>query len=132
MSTDECRMIKPLADDRCLLTLSRLLFSPEESHSLHMDNGSVDSFGLLTLTGNDLPQLLSLARDHHVAVRALLILRDAMIAQNANLAYWAANAIEEENARVENALSVLNVICATLQRYGCVVSVIKSLDRVLV
>src|ERR1700746_2130129 len=114
MPTIEGPIVKPLADNRCLLTLSRLLFSPEESHSLCVENGSVqsysacDSFGLVTLTGDDLQRLLTLARDHHVAVRALLVLRDAMTAQNGNLAYWAANAIEKEDARIGNALSFLN------------------------
>ena len=135
MPTVEDSMQELLADQRCLITLSRLLFSPEECHRLSVDKGSIesysarDSFGVVTLSGDDLQRLLSLAQDHHVVVRALLIFRDAITTQNSNLAYWAANAIEKEGVRTENALSYLNLICSILHRYGCEVSVIKSLDH---
>ena len=51
------------------------------------------------------------------------------VASKHELAEWAANAIESERRRIENALSFLDQICHTLETEGCEVMVIKSLDH---
>jgi len=74
--------------------------------------------------------LLSLAHSHHVVVRAFQALHSAAAGTaNNELIRWTHDTLEAEHARIENALSRLESICAELKAAGCPVVVIKSLDH---
>src|SRR5437868_2413300 len=71
-----------------------------------------------------------LAYDHHVVLRAFQPLHDAAVRLGANdLADWTARTLDSEKTRIANALEFLDVICGELERAGCPVTVMKSLDH---
>jgi len=75
-------------------------------------------------------EFLSLADSHHVLVRALQALKSlAAGAANMDLVQWSADILSAENARIENALKRLNVICRELESACCPAVVMKSLDH---
>jgi hypothetical protein len=77
----------------------------------------------------ELAELAALAHSHHVIMRSFPALRLMMeLEGNAAGAEWAAAEVEKERARILNALSFLDPICAALEDAGPVV-VIKSLDH---
>ncbi len=71
--------------------------------------------------------LLSLADSHHVVVRALRALRPAV--QGSALEAWIDCSLQNEDARIKNALAHLNEVCRGLEANGCRVAVMKSLDH---
>lgn len=71
--------------------------------------------------------LLSLADSHHVIVRAFRALRPAV--QDSGLREWIDRSLEAEAARIKNALAHLAEVCRELERNGCPVAVMKSLDH---
>jgi hypothetical protein len=73
---------------------------------------------------------MELAQSNHVIIRAMEVFRQRRLqAGDAERAGWAAEAIEEENSRIETAVSFLQRICVALESAGCNVMVIKSLDH---
>jgi len=78
----------------------------------------------------NLRQLEALASSNHVIMRSFVPLQTILEAQgNAEGAESVANAVQREQARINHALSFLRQICATLEKNGCPVLVIKSLDH---
>jgi hypothetical protein len=73
-------------------------------------------------------KLVSLADSNHVVMRAF----QAAAQQNSNnpeLASWAADVLAKERQRIANALTFLHHVCDELERGGCPVTVMKSLDH---
>lgn len=79
------------------------------------------------LEPHELEALAMLAAKNHVVVRAFAELQKALT--GSSVANWLSLAIEEENARIHHALGFLDQIGGTLERQGCPVTVIKSLDH---
>ena len=83
-----------------------------------------------TISWADFQEAVTLAQSHHVIIRAMNVFARKMTeAGEAHKAEWAANAIQAERARIENALSLLAEILGCLQSAGHDVVVIKSLDH---
>ena len=75
-------------------------------------------------------ELLKLADDHHVTMRALRVVEKAAGQhKNARTQQWCEEALKAEGVRINNAVEWLRVIVHSLQDSGCPVSVIKSLDH---
>lgn len=80
------------------------------------------------LTPQQRSEFIELANSHHVVVRSLRALATAT-QDNAELQQWIASILASEQARIENALKFLDRICQELERAGCPVTVMKSLDH---
>jgi len=75
-------------------------------------------------------ELLKLADDHHVTMRALRVVEKAAAQQQkTQMQQWCEQALKAESLRITNAVEWLRVIVHSLQDSGCQVSVIKSLDH---
>jgi hypothetical protein len=101
----------------CLLTLN--------------PSGAAEAFAYVeSLTPEQRQELLALADSHHVVLRALQPIQQyALVNGKADLAEWSSQAIAAEHARIENALKYLHSICTELEKSGCAVTVMKSLDH---
>jgi hypothetical protein len=85
---------------------------------------------LATLTEQNLLDVRQMAESHHVVVRALSLVRDQACALGfRTLSNWATQILNEEHARIENAIAHLGQIVSTLQSSGCAIVVMKSLDH---
>ncbi|MFB3917649.1 MAG: nucleotidyltransferase family protein [Terriglobales bacterium] len=74
-------------------------------------------------------EFLELADSHHVVVRSLRSLAAAAAPDRTELQPWITAALAAEQARIQNALEFLDRICRELERAGCPVTVMKSLDH---
>jgi hypothetical protein len=75
-------------------------------------------------------ELLALAESHHVVIRAFQVIQERAAAEgNSELEQWAATTLAGERARIQNALQWLERVCDELERAGCPVAVMKSLDH---
>ena len=114
---------------RHISILSSLLLSPRDSEDTpetRADRGEL----VLQFGEAELAQLLDLADRHHVIVRALEVLCGLPgMSKRPDKLEWALAALDRQRARIANALSSLQVICATLEKHGCPTIVIKSLDH---
>lgn len=78
----------------------------------------------------DLEELRTLAMTNHVIARAFQQLHKILEAEGKFAeAEWVSKALNEERARIQHAVGFLDRICAALDRAGCSVTVIKSLDH---
>lgn len=85
---------------------------------------------LSALNDNDLARVRQIAESHHVVLRALNLVRDqAGDLGFRTLATWASKVVAEEQSRIDNAMSRLSDIMATLAAEGCPAVVMKSLDH---
>jgi hypothetical protein len=83
-----------------------------------------------TLNDAQRAEFLRLADCNHVIVRALEpVVKWAMQEGETDLGTWAAEAIAREETRVDNCLLYLNAICTELEKSGCPVTVMKSLEH---
>jgi hypothetical protein len=83
-----------------------------------------------TLNTDGRAHLLALADAHHVVLRALRPLEQAAIAAGAmEIAQFARKALDQEEARIANALKFLDEIFRELESAGCPVAVMKTLDH---
>jgi hypothetical protein len=85
---------------------------------------------LSALSEQDLDDLEALAISNHVILRAfepLQLMLEA--AGNRRGAEWVGNSVRLERARINHALGFLEEMCAALEKGGCPVTVIKSLDH---
>jgi hypothetical protein len=74
--------------------------------------------------------LASFADAHHVLVRSLEAIAAApACGKNADLSSWARETSVSERARIEEAVAGLWLVCQELERAGCPVVVMKSLDH---
>src|SRR5512135_3522371 len=76
----------------------------------------------------DRAEMLKLASANHVVIRAFTALQQAAEQINEPVtSNWAAQAIDHEQADIDNSLRYLNDICQALEQRGCPTTVIKSL-----
>jgi hypothetical protein len=119
-----------------LTLLSRLLLEPEKKQILERDTFRSHSLNCSTELAEavasyqpqDFGEIWGLAGAHHVIMRALPRLHEILLAQGHDRAEWVEHALQQEQARVSQALSYLSPICDALEKAGDVV-VIKSLDH---
>jgi len=72
----------------------------------------------------------ALAAKNHVIVRAFLRLTELLRPNGSTeTAEWVSQAAEQEDVRIHHALGFLDRICTMLDKNGCPVTVIKSLDH---
>ena len=78
----------------------------------------------------ELDSIAALAAKNHVIIRAFSGLSHLLNENGSpDLFHQVTSLIEKENARIQHALGFLDDICGTLERSGCPVTVIKSLDH---
>ena len=83
-----------------------------------------------TLNHKSFESLKSLAITNHVIVRAFNVLQELAQADGSpEIVEQATIALEEESARIKNAMAFLQRICQSLEDAGCPTIVIKSLDH---
>lgn len=112
--------VPPFGASPSLIILSQLLLSDEFSRNPQISDVTREQF----------EEILSLANSHHVIMRAMSrFLQFAGEAGDGERYAWAEDALREEQARIENAISYLQKICVALEVAGCHVVVIKSLDH---
>ena len=108
-----------------LETLSRLLLCSDYPPSSQAPQAIP-----LDVTREEFEEILALASSHHVVVRALepfhRIMTEVCDRERAD---WASNALRQERARIEHAMSFLHAVCDSLRADGHQAIVIKSLDH---
>jgi hypothetical protein len=123
------KTFSPFGSNRSLTILSQLLLppGPGDAHLPH----SVDlDCGIAEINREEFEDVLVLANSHHVVMRGFEAFRQIMCrAGDDSRAAWAATALAAEHARIENAMSFLQRICAAFQSEGYDITVIKSLDH---
>ena len=78
----------------------------------------------------DLEELRMLAMTNHVVVRAFQQLHKILRSEGKFVeAEWVSDTLKQEYARIQHAVTFLDKICVALERAGCSVTVIKSLDH---
>lgn len=100
-----------------VVVLSQLLLSPTPETEIQPE----------ALRSETLDKMLALAQSHHVLMRALPIY--TQIEWQKDRAAWACDALNREQARVENAVGFLARICTVFEENQRDVTVIKSLDH---
>ena len=73
-------------------------------------------------------KLVALADSNHVVMRSFQVVAQ-QADNNPELASWAAGVLTKERQRIANALTFLHHVCDELERAGCPVTVMKSLDH---
>ncbi len=116
-------MATPIANEReHIQALSQLTLNPSASAEAIRH--------LAALTPAERDEVASLADSNHVIIRAFQpVVNGAMSLNVPELVEWAQAAIDKERARIMNALSKLEVVCNELEKAGCQVTVMKSLDH---
>ena len=105
--------------------LSELVLTPFDSPA---SSRIVEATSALNEGG--LGSLATLAAKNHVIIRAFSCLSNLLKENGSpNLIHQVTALIEKENARIHHALGFLNDICGTLEKNGCPITVIKSLDH---
>ena len=106
--------------------LSRLVIQHHISSSLNSELCRQ----LMNLGRDEFDSLVSLASTNHVIVRGFeVFVRIAQQEGNNPRLEWAQEALRVEQARIANAISFLEEICAAFDEEKCDVTVIKSLDH---
>ncbi|HMD20772.1 MAG TPA: hypothetical protein VKH40_10645 [Alloacidobacterium sp.] len=109
-----------------MIILSHLLLSSRDDNTSFAE---LDS-GIADISLNQFEDLITLADSNHVIVRGLdVFLKLMRNAQDNIRVAWAANTLAAEHARIENAISFVQAICAAFEEEGYDVTVIKSLDH---
>lgn len=107
-----------------LRLLSDLAFAP---YSAALSGRLAES--ACSMTQDDFNTLVSLAAKNHVVVRTLTRWRELLPAENNPKAEALHTVLRNEKIRIERALGFLWQICTSLEKSGCPVTVIKSLDH---
>jgi len=110
----------PIAVSPELDSLSRLTLDPKHAQS------AVNYVASLNKDQRD--ALVSLADSNHVVMRAFYVVADQADTDR-DLATWVHEVLANEQRRIQNALTFLHHICEELERGGCPVTVMKSLDH---
>ncbi len=122
------------ASSKSLTILSRLLFPPQYSdESVPVADGQYLyglNSGITDISKDEFEDLLALASLNHVVVRAFDIALDILRrVQDNTRTEWVLAALQDERARVNNAMLFLSKVCATFEEEDLEVIVIKSLDH---
>lgn len=106
--------------------LARLVLSKRNQDAVESPEGRA----LLTLNSTAFQDLITLAQQNHVTIRALCAFQNIMCHGNHDLhADRTENALASERARIWNAIEYLRAICECFEKEGLDVTVIKSLDH---
>ena len=111
--------------------LSELLLNTPNSSQMLLNSklGSESDMSSL-LSAKNFEALKTLAATNHVIVRAFGRLQPILQESGKyDLAELVTASLEEERLRIKHALSFLANICSALEKSGCAVTVIKSLDH---
>jgi hypothetical protein len=120
----------PSDSSKALIVLSRLLLPPVAGESQLPPTPAELDFGTAEISREEFDDMLALAQSHHVVMRGLDVFLQVMRRAGDDCrAEWAATALAAEGARIENAMSFLQRICAAFRAEGYDVTVIKSLDH---
>ncbi|MGH9514689.1 MAG: nucleotidyltransferase family protein [Terriglobales bacterium] len=119
---------------RNMQLLSKLMFQGYAADSITLrenpDSLRPELDEIFHMSEEHFGELLKLADDHHVTMRALRVVEKAAAQQHKfHIQQWCEQALSAEGARITNAAEWLRVIVHSLQDSGCQVSVIKSLDH---
>ena len=122
--------VSPYGSSQSLILLSHLLLPPGRGGAQLLPTAAELDLRIAHISRKEFDEMLALANSHHVVVRGfeafLQIMRQA---GDESRAEWATTAIATERARIDNAVSFLERICAAFQADGYDVTVIKSLDH---
>ncbi len=119
--------LSPFGSSKSLIVLSQLLLPPDAPLP---HNAAGPDLVFSEINREELEDVLALAKAHHVVVRGLENLLQIMRRRgDDSRAEWAATALATEGARIKNAMSFLQTICAAFQTEGYDITVIKSLDH---
>ncbi|HLW89441.1 MAG TPA: hypothetical protein VKR57_13180 [Terriglobales bacterium] len=122
--------VSPYGSSKSLILLSHLLLAPGQGAAPTLPTVADPDLRIRDISREEFDDMLALASSHHVVARGLeLFLQIAQQAGDKNRAEWATTAIAAERARIENAMSFLQRICAAFQAEGYDITVIKSLDH---
>jgi hypothetical protein len=124
------KTFSPFGSSKSLIVLSRLLLPPSRADAgLSTTTAELDS-GMAEITREEFEEMLALANSHHLVMRAFdAFLQIVRRAGDERRAEWAASVLAAEGARIENAMSFLQTVCAAFQADGYDITVIKSLDH---
>jgi hypothetical protein len=116
--------------DRSIVLLSKLLLPQQNGVSSGSPERVELQSEICSLDREGFEDLLSLSQSNHVIVRGMTAIRHLMdSAKDSERAKWAEDALANERARIETALTFLHSICAAFERQGLEIAVIKSLDH---
>jgi hypothetical protein len=119
----------PFGSSKSLIVLSQLLLPPGRGEAPSAAPAKLDSV-IAEIRRENFDDMVALAASHHVVMRGLeVFLQIVRRAGDDGRAEWAATALAAERARIENAISFLQRICAAFRAEGYDVTVIKSLDH---
>jgi hypothetical protein len=122
--------VSPFGSSKSLVLLSHLLLPPGPGGASLLSTAAELDLRIADLSREEFEDMLALANSHHVVVRGLeTLLQIAQQAGDQNRSEWATMAIAAERARIGNAMSFLQRICAAFQAEGHDITVIKSLDH---
>lgn len=112
-----------------LTLLSRLLFEAGDEAGAGGAGGGCKS-AIASINRADFDDLLNLAQLNHVVMRGLEAFRSYASGIGDEMRVeWAETALQQERARIANALPFLHEICAAFAQDGHGIAVIKSLDH---
>jgi|tagenome__1003787_1003787.scaffolds.fasta_scaffold20865132_1 hypothetical protein len=120
---------------RHIAVLSRLLFQGYDVGDFNAPKANLepvypDLDYVAKLEPAGLQDFLRTANTHHVIVRGLSVLRQAAsFRKYDSVVAWCDTELAKEQGRIALAVNSLAPICAELERAGCPVAVIKSLDH---
>jgi len=122
--------VSPFGSSKSLILLSHLLLPPGQGSEPLLPAAAEMDLRIAEISREEFEDMLALAASHHVVMRGLEVLLQVMRqAGDEQRAEWATTAIAAEHARIENAMSFLQRICAAFEAEGLSVAVIKSLDH---
>ena len=104
--------------------LSELSLAPESP-----ENDRRISTAVSAMKPEQFGALVSLSSKNHVVVRALSRLSRILRAEEGPQTPAVDSVLKDEKMRIDHALKFLDEICAGLEKSGCTVTVIKSLDH---
>jgi hypothetical protein len=125
------KTFSPFSSSKSLIILSQLLLPPASGVAPLSSSGSSElGLAITEISRVEFENVLALANSHHVVVRGLeAFLRITRQAGDDNRTEWAETALAAEQARIDNAVSHLQKVCAAFQAEGYDITVIKSLDH---
>jgi hypothetical protein len=122
--------VSPFGSSKSLILLSHLLLPPGQGSEPLLPAAAEMDLRIAEISREEFEDMLALAASHHVVMRGLKVFLQVMRhAGDEQRAEWATTAIAAEHARIENAMSFLQRICAAFEAEGLSVAVIKSLDH---
>jgi hypothetical protein len=124
------KTLSPFGSSKSLIVLSRLLLPSNRGDASLSSTAAELDLGIAEISREEFEDMLALASSHHVVMRGFdAVLQIMRLAGDDNRAEWAATALAAEGARIENAMSFLERVCAAFRTEGYDITVIKSLDH---